>query len=87
MSTVITKAKKAMKIIKDAANSSEPSRFFDRSFDDIFENGNAAEIVNEIVKNYFNDKELQKSVARVEHWIPIDKWTEEYFKTNPKPLF
>jgi len=61
MGSVVTKAKKAIKIIKDASNSSEPSRFFDRKFDDIFENGNGDEIVNEIVKNYFNDEELKKS--------------------------
>lgn len=87
MSSVVTKAKKAIKIIKDAANSSEPSRFFDRKFDDIFENGNGDEIVNEIVKNYFNDEELKKSVVKVKRWIPIEKWIEDYFKSNPKPLF
>lgn len=87
MSSVVTKAKKAIKTIKDAANSSEPSRFFDRKFDDIFENGNGDEIVNEIVKNYFNDEELKKSVVKVKRWIPIEKWIEDYFKSNPKPLF
>ncbi|MFX4241086.1 hypothetical protein ACOL3H_11930 [Aliarcobacter butzleri] len=87
MSNISSKAKKAINIIIAASNSSEPSQYFGRKFDDIFENGNSGEIVNEIVKNYLNDELIQKAIAKVDRWIGIDGWLNSYYKTNAKSLF
>lgn len=87
MSKINTKVKKAIDIIIAASKSYNPSEYFGRKFDDLFENGNSDEIVNGIVKNYLNNSELQNAVTKVNHWINIDGWLEEYYKTNPKSLF
>ena len=87
MKKIINKANKAIDIIKKASQSSEPSMFFGREFDDIFENGNGKEIVCEIVKEYLNDISFQKNVQKVNHWIGIDGWIAIHNNMNPKSLF
>ncbi len=87
MKKIINKANKAIDIIIKASQSSEPSKFFGRKFDDIFENGNSKEIVCEIVKKYLNDTALQKAVSKVDHWIGIDGWIKTYNKNYSKSLF
>lgn len=87
MSKIDTKVKKAIDIIIAASKSYNPSEYFGRKFDDLFENGNSDEIVNGIVKNYLNNSELQNAIIKVNHWINIDSWLEKYYKTNPKSLF
>ena len=87
MSTINKKAKKAIDIIMAASKSGEPSKHFGREFDNIFENGNGSDLVNEIVRNYLVNPDLQNAVARVDHWIGIDGWLEHYYKTNARTLF
>lgn len=86
MKKIINKANKAIDIIINASQSSEPSKFFGRKFDDIFENGNSKEIVCEIVRKYLNDITFQEAVKKVNHWIGIDNWIATYNKMYPKSL-
>ena len=69
MSKIDTKVKKAIDIIIAASKSYNPSEYFGRKFDDLFENGNSDEIVNGIVKNYLNNSELQNAIIK-----PLDKY-------------
>lgn len=87
MTRIEQKANKAINIIKNAQHSSEPSKYFGRKFDDIFENGNGKEIVFKIVEIYQNDKELQSAVKKLDYWIGIDGWIETYNKETSKSLF
>ena len=86
MKKIINKANKAIDIIIKASQSSEPSMFFGREFDDIFENGDSKEIVCEIVKKYLNDSTFKEAVSKVDHWIGIDNWIATYNKIYPKSL-
>lgn len=91
MSTKLSPSKKAEAmtgILLKAQKASDPAKYFGRSFDDLLEDGDGAEVVLEFVKLYKADQLLQQAVEQLNHWIPIENWLEAHSKWEKRnPAF
>lgn len=83
---ILGKAEKAAKAIRAAAKSSNPSDYFGRSFDDLFENGDGREVFIHLARMCRDDESLMEDARTVNYWTNVDYMMDtlkEYEERHP----